>query len=195
MVVCADRPPHPTLTSPEQIFIILASSRALIFTDHPPPRYPAAEMKHGPIALIDRLMPVVCIAPKRDPFYEKVYSNIMEVPSARLRLRVICVEVSKPVGNIHSPSFPYNEYAFAATETSLKSQRHVLFGTEAFPAKSISGSHLVRASRRCLSSADSHAIDSCSLPLKFGKSVERKAPSGHPRRLSNRNFESYWTKG
>jgi glucosamine--fructose-6-phosphate aminotransferase (isomerizing) len=40
--------------------------------------YPAAEMKHGPIALIDRFMPVVFIA-TRDPLYEKVVSNIEEV--------------------------------------------------------------------------------------------------------------------
>jgi glutamine---fructose-6-phosphate transaminase (isomerizing) len=40
--------------------------------------YPAAEMKHGPIALIDEKMPVVVIAPK-DAVYEKVKSNIEEV--------------------------------------------------------------------------------------------------------------------
>ena len=40
--------------------------------------YPAAEMKHGPIALIDENMPVVVIAP-RDAVYEKVKSNIEEV--------------------------------------------------------------------------------------------------------------------
>ena len=40
--------------------------------------YPAAEMKHGPIALIDEDMPVVVIAP-RDSVYEKVKSNIDEV--------------------------------------------------------------------------------------------------------------------
>lgn len=40
--------------------------------------YPAAEMKHGPIALIDKNMPVVVIAPK-DEIYEKVVSNIEEV--------------------------------------------------------------------------------------------------------------------
>ena len=40
--------------------------------------YPAAEMKHGPIALIDEAMPVVFIAVK-DPVYEKVLSNIEEV--------------------------------------------------------------------------------------------------------------------
>lgn len=40
--------------------------------------YPAAEMKHGPIALIDRLMPVVVIAAK-DKSYDKIVSNIQEV--------------------------------------------------------------------------------------------------------------------
>jgi glucosamine--fructose-6-phosphate aminotransferase (isomerizing) len=40
--------------------------------------YPAAEMKHGPIALIDRLMPVVVIAMK-DSTYPKIVSNIQEV--------------------------------------------------------------------------------------------------------------------
>jgi glucosamine--fructose-6-phosphate aminotransferase (isomerizing) len=40
--------------------------------------YPAAEMKHGPIALIDDAMPVVFIAVK-DPVYDKVLSNIEEV--------------------------------------------------------------------------------------------------------------------
>ncbi len=40
--------------------------------------YPAGEMKHGPIALIDSNMPVVCISPK-DRVYEKMLSNIEEV--------------------------------------------------------------------------------------------------------------------
>ena len=44
--------------------------------------YPAAEMKHGPIALIDKNMPVVVIAPK-DGFYEKVVSNIQEIKSRK----------------------------------------------------------------------------------------------------------------
>jgi len=47
--------------------------------------YPAAEMKHGPIALIDENMPVVAIAPK-DPLYEKVYSNLQEVRARKARL-------------------------------------------------------------------------------------------------------------
>lgn len=44
--------------------------------------YPAAEMKHGPIALIDENMPVFAIATK-DNFYEKIVSNIKEVQSRK----------------------------------------------------------------------------------------------------------------
>lgn len=47
--------------------------------------YPAGEMKHGPIALIDENMPVVAIAPK-DRVYEKMVSNIEEVLSRKGRL-------------------------------------------------------------------------------------------------------------
>jgi glucosamine--fructose-6-phosphate aminotransferase (isomerizing) len=39
--------------------------------------YPAGEMKHGPIALIDKDMPVLCIAPK-DPWHEKMISQIQQ---------------------------------------------------------------------------------------------------------------------
>jgi glucosamine--fructose-6-phosphate aminotransferase (isomerizing) len=44
--------------------------------------YPAAEMKHGPIALIDESMPVVVIAPM-DSSYEKVVSNVQEVKARK----------------------------------------------------------------------------------------------------------------
>jgi glucosamine--fructose-6-phosphate aminotransferase (isomerizing) len=40
--------------------------------------YPAGEMKHGPIALIDENMPVICLAPK-DPWHEKMISQIQQV--------------------------------------------------------------------------------------------------------------------
>jgi glutamine---fructose-6-phosphate transaminase (isomerizing) len=53
--------------------------------------YPAAEMKHGPIALIDDEMPVVVIAPK-DAIYEKVVNNIHEVRARKGRLIVIANE-------------------------------------------------------------------------------------------------------
>jgi len=47
--------------------------------------YPAAEMKHGPIALIDEDMPVVALAP-RDPIFSKVVSNIEEVKARAGRI-------------------------------------------------------------------------------------------------------------
>src|SRR5213076_2067527 len=50
--------------------------------------YPAAEMKHGPIALIDENMPVVCLAPK-DPVYPKVVSNMQEVKARGGRIIAI----------------------------------------------------------------------------------------------------------
>jgi glucosamine--fructose-6-phosphate aminotransferase (isomerizing) len=50
--------------------------------------YPAAEMKHGPIALIDENMPVVFIAPK-DEIYDKIISNIEEVRARNGRVIAI----------------------------------------------------------------------------------------------------------
>jgi glucosamine--fructose-6-phosphate aminotransferase (isomerizing) len=59
--------------------------------------YPAAEMKHGPIALIDQEMPVVFIATK-DSSYEKVVSNIQEVKARKGRVIAIVTE-----GDTHIP--------------------------------------------------------------------------------------------
>ena len=53
--------------------------------------YPAAEMKHGPIALIDDAMPIVVIASKKGN-YEKVVSNIQEVKARGGRLIAIVTE-------------------------------------------------------------------------------------------------------
>jgi glucosamine--fructose-6-phosphate aminotransferase (isomerizing) len=58
--------------------------------------YPAAEMKHGPIALIDHNMPVVCVAPK-DAIYEKVVSNIQEVRARRGRVIAIANDDDKEI--------------------------------------------------------------------------------------------------
>ena len=55
--------------------------------------YPAAEMKHGPIALIDENMPVVCLAPK-DAVYPKVISNMQEVKARGGRIIAITSEGS-----------------------------------------------------------------------------------------------------
>ncbi len=53
--------------------------------------YPAAEMKHGPIALIDENMPVVVIALK-DSVYEKVLSNIEEIKARRGKIIALATE-------------------------------------------------------------------------------------------------------
>ena len=53
--------------------------------------YPAAEMKHGPIALIDEQMPVVFIA-TRDSSYDKVVSNIQEVKARKGRVIAVVSE-------------------------------------------------------------------------------------------------------
>lgn len=74
--------------------------------------YPAAEMKHGPIALIDKKMPVVFIATKDDRTYKKVLSNIQEVKSRGGIVTAIETngeqEVKKIVDhNIHIPQSSY----------------------------------------------------------------------------------------
>ena len=61
--------------------------------------YPAAEMKHGPIALIDEEMPVVFIA-TADSSYEKVVSNIQEVKARRGQVIAIVTEGDEQIKNI-----------------------------------------------------------------------------------------------
>lgn len=53
--------------------------------------YPAGELKHGPIALIDEKLPVVCICPKTST-YEKMISNIQEVRSRKGKTIIIATE-------------------------------------------------------------------------------------------------------
>jgi glucosamine--fructose-6-phosphate aminotransferase (isomerizing) len=60
--------------------------------------YPAAEMKHGPIALIDENMPVVVICPK-DAAYRKILGNIAEVKARKGRLIVIANEDDTDASN------------------------------------------------------------------------------------------------
>ncbi|GAB1414808.1 glutamine--fructose-6-phosphate transaminase (isomerizing) [Paludibacter sp.] len=61
--------------------------------------YPAAEMKHGPIALIDAEMPVVVIATK-NALYDKVLSNIQEIKARNGRVIAIITEGDKILSNI-----------------------------------------------------------------------------------------------
>ena len=61
--------------------------------------YPAAEMKHGPIALIDAHMPVVFIA-TRDDIYDKIISNIQEVRARRGRIIAIATEGDRRIATL-----------------------------------------------------------------------------------------------
>ncbi len=60
--------------------------------------YPAAEMKHGPIALIDEQMPVVFIA-TRDEIYNKVVSNMEEVRARKGKIIAIATEGDEEIQN------------------------------------------------------------------------------------------------
>ena len=61
--------------------------------------YPAAEMKHGPIALIDEEMPVVVVATSHG-IYEKVISNIQEVKSRKGKVIAIVTEGNQQIKDI-----------------------------------------------------------------------------------------------
>jgi len=62
--------------------------------------YPAAEMKHGPIALIDKNMPVVFIAPQNDAVYSKICSNIEEVKARQGIIIAIATKGDKNIQKI-----------------------------------------------------------------------------------------------
>ncbi|GAB3194826.1 glucosamine--fructose-6-phosphate aminotransferase (isomerizing) [Pontibacter aydingkolensis] len=72
--------------------------------------YPAAEMKHGPIALIDEQMPVVVIATK-DSSYDKIVSNVQEVKARKGKVIAIVTE-----GDTTIPSMA--DYVIEIPETS-----------------------------------------------------------------------------
>jgi len=76
--------------------------------------YPAAEMKHGPIALIDEEMPVFFIATK-DSSYEKVVSNIQEVKARKGKVIAVVTEGDTQVRAIadHVIEIPETHEAFA----------------------------------------------------------------------------------
>ncbi|MCF0243288.1 MAG: glutamine--fructose-6-phosphate transaminase (isomerizing) [Bacteroidaceae bacterium] len=61
--------------------------------------YPAAEMKHGPIALIDSDMPVVAIA-LNSPLYEKILSNIQEIKARKGKVIAVVSEGDEKVSKI-----------------------------------------------------------------------------------------------
>lgn len=61
--------------------------------------YPAGEMKHGPIALIDRDMPVVVIAP-RDPWYEKMLSQLEQAKARGGTVIAIATDGDQDIANL-----------------------------------------------------------------------------------------------
>lgn len=61
--------------------------------------YPAGEMKHGPIALVDRDMPVLAIAPQ-DPWYEKMISQIEQAKARGGSVIVVTTEGDSRVGEL-----------------------------------------------------------------------------------------------
>ena len=71
--------------------------------------YPAAEMKHGPIALVDEEMPVVFIAPKRG-MYDKIVSNIQEIKSRKGKIISVVTEGDTTVKNM-------SDYCFTIPDT------------------------------------------------------------------------------
>ncbi|MFY0599588.1 MAG: glutamine--fructose-6-phosphate transaminase (isomerizing) [Cyclobacteriaceae bacterium] len=75
--------------------------------------YPAAEMKHGPIALIDENMPVVFIA-TRDSSYDKIISNIQEVKSRKGKVIAVVTE-----GDVLIPSMADFTIEVPATHEAL----------------------------------------------------------------------------
>ena len=85
--------------------------------------YPAAEMKHGPIALIDENMPIVVIATKKG-HYEKVVSNIQEIKSRKGQIIAIVTEGDETVKEIadYVIEIPETHEAFTPLLTTIPLQ-------------------------------------------------------------------------
>ena len=85
--------------------------------------YPAAEMKHGPIALISQEMPVVVVAP-RCGTYEKVVSNIQEIKARKGRVIAVVTEGDKLVSRIadHTIEVPETEECLSPLLTVIPLQ-------------------------------------------------------------------------
>lgn len=85
--------------------------------------YPAAEMKHGPIALIDENMPIFVIATNKG-HYEKVVSNIQEIKSRAGKIIAVVTEGDTQVKEIadHVIEIPDTEEAFTPLLTTIPLQ-------------------------------------------------------------------------
>ena len=85
--------------------------------------YPAAEMKHGPIALIDEQMPVVFLCNNQSA-YEKIVSNVQEVKARKGRVISIVEQGDKEVKKLseYSIEIPSTEEPFSALLSSIPLQ-------------------------------------------------------------------------
>jgi glucosamine--fructose-6-phosphate aminotransferase (isomerizing) len=85
--------------------------------------YPAAEMKHGPIALIDESMPVVIIAPRQE-HYDKVVSNIQEIKSRSGKIIAVVTQGDTQVRELadHVIEIPYTIDALSPLLTTIPLQ-------------------------------------------------------------------------
>jgi glucosamine--fructose-6-phosphate aminotransferase (isomerizing) len=85
--------------------------------------YPAAEMKHGPIALIDEDMPVVFVAPE-DELYSKVVSNMQEVRARGGRILAITTDGNGVLGDLadHQLCLPKTHPLLSPIVTSIPLQ-------------------------------------------------------------------------
>lgn len=85
--------------------------------------YPAAEMKHGPIALIDESMPVVIIAPQQE-HYDKIVSNIQEIKSRSGKIIAVVTQGDTQVKALadHVIEIPYTVDALSPLLTTIPLQ-------------------------------------------------------------------------
>lgn len=85
--------------------------------------YPAAEMKHGPIALIDNKMPVVIIAPKQE-HYDKIVSNIQEIKARSGKIIAVVTKGDTQVKNLadHVIEIPETSDALSPLVTTIPLQ-------------------------------------------------------------------------
>ena len=85
--------------------------------------YPAAEMKHGPIALIDKNMPSIIIATNK-LYYDKILSNIQEIKSRKGKIIAVVFEGDEEISKIadHVIEVPHTIAALTPFVTTIPLQ-------------------------------------------------------------------------
>lgn len=73
--------------------------------------YPAGEMKHGPIALVDKTMPVIALAP-RDPWYEKMLSQIEQTKARGGTVIAVCTDGDDRIPSMVDYTIPVPEISW-----------------------------------------------------------------------------------